>query len=153
VSVAAADPHHPCFRNAREQAECPEIRERRDLGEQILDLTLCDGLKRSLAAKFASGGTESDGIQAVTVEGLGYVVRHTPGAPSPLFSPGEARRQAELLDGRSQSTLADRFRSAADEAERISNRGAGSLSGTTGAFAALIMITIVGGAIWYFMLR
>jgi hypothetical protein len=151
VSIAAAD--HPCFRNAREQAECPEIRERRDAGEQILDLTLCDGLKRSLAAKFTSGGTESDGIQAITVEGLGYVVRHIPGAPSPLFSPSEARRQAELLDNRNQSALADRFRIAADEADRISLRAAGTLRGTTGAFAALIMMTIVGGAILYFKSR
>jgi hypothetical protein len=148
VFVAVSDLEHPRFRNDKEQAECPEIRERRDAGERILDLKVCDGLKRSLAAKFAR-----DRVEAITVEGIGYVVRRTPGDPSPLYSPSEARWQAELLDGRNQSALADRFRSAADDAERISLRAAGSLSGKIRAFAALIMMTVLGSAIWYFMSR
>jgi hypothetical protein len=148
VFVVATNLQHPCFRSAREQAECPEIRERRDAGEPTLDLKVCDGLNRSLAARFAR-----DRVEAITAEGIGYVVRLTPGDPSPLYSPGEARWQAELLDRRDQSALADRFRSAADDAERMNLRAAGALSGKTRALAALVMMTVLGGAIWYFMSR
>jgi hypothetical protein len=37
--------------------------------------------------------------------------------------------------------------------ERISFRAAGGLRATTQVFAALIMMTIGGGAIWYFKSR
>jgi hypothetical protein len=121
--MLVSDWQTPCFRDIQEQADCLEIRERRANGERISDLTICDALRRSLDKTFASVRVE---VEAVTLEGSAYVVRHVPGRPSPLYSASQARSQAEMWDRYGLPNLANQFREAAREAEqRISARPRG----------------------------
>jgi formylglycine-generating enzyme required for sulfatase activity len=148
VAVLVGDSHPPCFRHVEEQAECLEIRERRASGEVIPDLVICRALLQSLEAKF-----ENTEVEAVVSQGIWYVVRRTPGRPSPLYSPGQARTQAELWQGRGQENLAKQFRRAADQAELRQLRDELRASNTRLSIAVtLIFLAIVAGATWYFLL-
>jgi formylglycine-generating enzyme required for sulfatase activity len=148
VAVLVGDSHPPCFRHVEEQAECLEIRERRASGEAIPDLVICGALLQSLEAKF-----ENTEVEAVVSQGIWYVVRRTPGRPSPLYSPGQARTQADLWQGRGQENLAKQFRRAADQAELRQLRDELRASKTRLSVAVtLIFLAIVAGATWYFLL-
>jgi formylglycine-generating enzyme required for sulfatase activity len=148
VAVLVADSHPPCFRHVEEQAECLEIRERRASGEVIPDLVICGALLQSLEAKF-----ENTEVEAVVSQGIWYVVRRTPGRPSPLYSPGQARTQADLWQGRGQENLAKQFRRAADQAELRQLRDELRASKTRLSIVmTLIFLAVVAGAAWYFLL-
>jgi formylglycine-generating enzyme required for sulfatase activity len=150
VSVLVSDLYPPSFRHVEDQAECPEIQERRGQDGGIPDLAVCDALKQSLDARL-----ESSEVAAVAHDDIWYVVRRTPGRPSPLYSPRQARAQADHWYGRGQTHLADQFRRAADEAER---RQSGSDDGVQGRARGTVtiyvmVIAVIGFAIWYFVLR
>src|SRR5215470_17904126 len=113
VLVLISDLHPTRFRHAEEQSACPEIQERRLHGEQILDLTACGALKQSLVTKFSSSE-----IEVVVYDGIGYVLHRTSVNSNPLYSPAQARAQADLLTAHGEADLADRFRRAADEASQ-----------------------------------
>jgi len=148
VAVLVGDAHPPCFRHVEEQAECPEIRERRTSGEVVPDLVICGALLRSFEAKF-----ENTQVEAVVSQGIWYVVRRTPGRPSPLYSPSQARTQADLWQGRGHDDLANQFRRAADQAELGQLRDDLGASKARWSLAmAMIFFAIVGGAVWYFLL-
>jgi hypothetical protein len=49
VAVAVSNMHLPCFRNVEEQADCPEIAQRRGSGEETLLTMMCRALTESLA--------------------------------------------------------------------------------------------------------
>jgi formylglycine-generating enzyme required for sulfatase activity len=148
IAVLVGDAHPPCFRHVEEQAECLEIRERRASGEVIPDLMICGALLRSLEAKF-----ENTEVEAVVSQGIWYVVRRTPGRPSPLYSPAQARTQADLWLGRGQDGLANQFRRAADQAELRQLRDEVRASKTRWSVAMLVIfLGIVAGAVWYFLL-
>jgi formylglycine-generating enzyme required for sulfatase activity len=146
--VLVSDAQPPCFREPKEQAKCPEIAERIARGEQAPDLTVCDALRRSLEAK--SGSLEVD---AIVHDGIWYVVRRAPGEPSPLYSPAQARTQAELWSGRGQSKLADQFLWAADKAESLQfDAGAQArLPGSAVVFVIMLAVAVVAG--WYYLLQ
>jgi formylglycine-generating enzyme required for sulfatase activity len=147
VAVLVGDSHPPCFRHVEEQAECLEIRERRASGEVIPDLVICGALLQSLEAKF-----ENTEVEAVVSQGIWYVIRRTPGRPTPLYSPGQARTQADLWQGRGQESLANQFRRAADQAELRQLRDELRASKTRLSIAvASILLAIVAGATWYFL--
>jgi formylglycine-generating enzyme required for sulfatase activity len=148
VAVLVGESHPPCFRHVEEQAECLEIRERRANGEVIPDLVICGALLQSLEAKF-----ENTEVEAVVSQGIWYVVRRTPGRPSPLYSPGQARTQADLWQGRGQENLANQFRRAADQAELRQLRDELRASKTRLSIAVtLILLAVAAGAVWYFLL-
>jgi formylglycine-generating enzyme required for sulfatase activity len=148
VAVLVGESHPPCFRHVEEQAECLEIRERRASGEVIPDLVMCGALLQSLEAKF-----ENTEVEAVVSQGIWYVVRRTPGRPSLLYSPAQARTQADLWQGRSQENLANQFRRAADQAELRQLRDELRSSKTRLSIAVMsILLAVVAGATWYFLL-
>jgi formylglycine-generating enzyme required for sulfatase activity len=148
VAVLVGEARPPCFRHVEEQAECPEIRERRASGEVVPDLVICGALHRSLEAKF-----EDTEVEAVVSQGIWHVVRRTPGRPSSLHSPSQARTQADLWHGRGQDNLANQFRRAADQAELRQLRDDLRASKARWSLAmAMIFFAIVGGAVWYFLL-
>ena len=47
--MAVSNLHQPCFRNVEEQADCPEILQRRGTGEEALLTMMCEALAGSLA--------------------------------------------------------------------------------------------------------
>ena len=148
IAVLVGDAHPPCFRHVEEQAECLEIRERRASGEVIPDLMICGALLRSLEAKF-----ENTEVEPVVNQGIWYVVRRTPGRPSPLYSPAQARTQADLWQGRGQDGLANQFRRAADQAELRQLRDEVRAGRTRWSIAMLVIfLGIVAGSVWYFLL-
>ena len=148
IAVLVGDAHPPCFRHVEEQAECLEIRERRASGEVIPDLMICGALLRSLEAKL-----ENTEVEPVVSQGIWYVVRRTPGRPSPLYSPAQARTQADLWQGRGQDGLANQFRRAADQAELRQLRDEVRASKTRWSIAMLVIfLGIVAGAVWYLSL-
>jgi formylglycine-generating enzyme required for sulfatase activity len=150
VSVLVSDLYPPSFRHVEDQAECPEIQEGRGQDGRIPDLAVCDALKQSLEAKL-----ESSEVAAVVHDNIWYVVRRTPGRPSPLYSPRQARAQADHWYGSGQTHLADQFRRAADEAEQRQSGGDDGVQGKArGTVTIYVMvIAVIGFAIWYFVLR
>jgi formylglycine-generating enzyme required for sulfatase activity len=112
-------------------------------------LMVCSALLQSLEAKF-----ENTEVEAVVSQGIWYVVRRLPGRPSPLYSPGQARTQADLWYGRGQEKLAKQFRRAADQAELRQLRDNERASNTRWSVAMLlILLAIVAGATWYLLSR
>jgi hypothetical protein len=146
--VLVSEGRPPSFREPKEQAKCLEVVERTARAEQIPDLTVCDALRRSIEA--SAGPLEVD---AIVHDGIWYVVRRAPGEPSPLYSPAQARTQADLASARGQTKLADQFLWAADKAEskQFEPGTQGRLPG--GAIAFVIMLSIAAIAAWYFLLQ
>jgi hypothetical protein len=91
ISVLVSDLYPPSFRHVEDQAECPEIRDLRGRGGTKSDLAVCDALRQSIEAKLASSE-----VAAVVHGDVWYVVRRTLGRPSLLYSPRQARAQAEV---------------------------------------------------------
>jgi formylglycine-generating enzyme required for sulfatase activity len=114
------------------------------------DLAVCDALRQSLEAKLARSE-----VAAVVHGDVWYVVRRTLGRPSLLYSPRQARAQAEVWHGHGQTELGDQFRQAADEAERRQLGGEHSVQGKArGTVTIYVMVlAVLGFAIWYFVLR
>jgi formylglycine-generating enzyme required for sulfatase activity len=153
VLVAMSHLHPPCFRDFEEQAECPEIQSRRQASDGMLLLMMCDALKLSLKQKCENAEVEP----AVHEGGWGVVCRSADN-DGQIFSPNQARRQAELWDSCGQRKLADEFRKAADEVERRQFRGERGFGGKipkSVVVAGLITfaIAIIGGVAWHLLTR
>jgi formylglycine-generating enzyme required for sulfatase activity len=153
VLVAVSSLHPPCFRNFEQQAECPEVQARRRSNGGMLLLMMCGALNESLNEKF-----ENAEVEPAAHEGGWRVVCRTPGDHGQVFSPAQARRQAELWDGYGQRKLADELRKAADEAERRKFRGGAVIRGKMSKPMAVIGFSIIAVAIvscvaWYLLMR
>jgi len=152
VAVAVGDRHPPCFRHVEEQAECPEIQERRRRGEGMLLLMMCSALEQSLETELASIQ-----IEAVERDGAWHVACRSPGDSGALYSLDLARRQADFWQGRGQASLSDRFRAAAAEAERQQLHArpwmARSLQRRAGILALSVIVIAVGAATGWQMMK
>jgi formylglycine-generating enzyme required for sulfatase activity len=150
ISVLVSDLYPPSFRHVEDQAECPEIRDLRGQSGAKSDLAVCDALRLSLEAKLARSE-----VAAVAHGDVWYVVRRTLGRPSQLYSPRQARAQAEVWHGHGQTELGDQFRRAADDAERRQLGGERGVQGKPrGTVTIYVMVlAVLGFAIWYFVLR
>jgi formylglycine-generating enzyme required for sulfatase activity len=150
ISVLVSDLYPPSFRHVEDQAECPEIRDLRGQSGAKSDLAVCDALRQSLEARLAKSE-----VAAVVHGDVWYVVRRTLGRPSLLYSPRQARAQAEVWHGHGQTELGDQFRRAADEAERRQLGGERGVQGKArGTVTIYVMVlAVLGFAIWYFVVR
>src|SRR3954451_365780 len=84
VLVALSPSHPPCFQRVDEQAECPEIQQRRGSGEGGLLLMMCGALQRSLEA----AGARAE-VEAAALDRRWQVVCRIPGIPIARYSPQE----------------------------------------------------------------
>jgi formylglycine-generating enzyme required for sulfatase activity len=153
VLVAVSHLHPPCFRDFEEQAECPEVEARRRSDDGTLLLMMCSALKRSLDEKF-----ENAQVESAAHEGGWRIVCRTSDDDGRVFSPHQARRQAELWDGCGQTKLAGELRKAANEAERRGFRGGGGIRGKIAKPMALlgfgvIALAIATSVVWYLLRR
>src|SRR6266568_2675254 len=89
IAVAVSNLHQPCFRNVEEQADCPEILQRRGSGDETLLTMMCGSLAGSLAESL-----ERAAVEAVEREGVWQVACRIPGEPDRYYSSGQARGQA-----------------------------------------------------------
>jgi formylglycine-generating enzyme required for sulfatase activity len=152
VLVAVSNLHPPCFRNFQQQAECPEVQARKRSDGGTLLLMMCGALQEALNEKF-----ENAEVEPAAHEGGWRVVCRTADDDGQIFSPNQARRQAELWDGYGQRKLADELRKAADEAERRRFRRGGIIRGKRSKSVAIIGLSILAIAIvsciaWYFFM-
>jgi len=113
IVVAVSNLHRPCFRNVEEQADCPEILQRRGTGEEALLTMMCEALAGSLAENL-----ERAAFEAADREGVWRVACRIPGDVNRYYSPRQAREQADIWERRGRTRLASRFRGVADEADR-----------------------------------
>src|SRR3954453_2822972 len=91
--VAVTDLRPPCFRNVEEQAECPEILQRRGSGEEALLTMMCGALAGSLAENL-----ERAAFETVQREGVWRVACRIPGDADRHYSPQQAREQAGVWE-------------------------------------------------------
>jgi formylglycine-generating enzyme required for sulfatase activity len=152
VRVAVSNLHPPCFRDFEEQAECPEVLTRRRSNGEMLLLMMCSALQQSLNEKF-----ENTEVEPAAYEGGWRVVCRTPDNGGQIFSPNQARRQAELWEGYGQTKLANEFRKAADEAERRRFPGGRPLVGSIPKPIAVIGLGVIALAVassvaWYLLM-
>jgi formylglycine-generating enzyme required for sulfatase activity len=157
VVVAVSDLHPLCFHHLEEQAECPEIKERKgaDGGIGGTFLTMCRALEQSIRPML-----EGAKVEAIVHEGVWQVACRTGKAKPAYYPPTQARRQAELWDGRGYKSLAERLRAAADQAEQQPPSSAGTVRRrkrgpvvVMALAASVIAIVVVGGAFWSFLMR
>ena len=113
--VAVSDQRSPCFRNIEEQADCPEILERRSSGDEALLTMMCGALAGSFAENLQSAA-----VEAVDREGVWQVVCRIPGDADRFYSPEQAVRQSEMWSRYGRTRLARRLREAANDAEQAS---------------------------------
>src|SRR3954454_20918751 len=115
--VAVSDLRPPCFRNIEEQAECPEILERRGSGDETLLTMMCGALAGSFAESLQHAT-----VDVVDREGEWQVVCRIPGDSDRYYSSTQACWQGEIWGRHGRTGLARRFREAANEAEQASRR-------------------------------
>src|ERR1700730_10257933 len=87
--VAVRNLHPPCFRNVGEQADCPEILQRRGSGDETLLTMMCGALAGSLAENL-----ERAVVDVVDRQGVWQGACRIPGDPDRFYSSGQARWQA-----------------------------------------------------------
>jgi formylglycine-generating enzyme required for sulfatase activity len=146
-AVAVSNLHPPCFRNVEEQADCPEILQRRGSGDETLLTMMCGALAGSLAENL-----ERAAVEAVEREGVWQVACRIPGEPDRYYSSGQAQGQAEIWDRCGRALLASRFRGAANEASRKASRS----RRRTGRLAPIMALSVVAamlGAAWFLLMR
>jgi len=115
--VAVSDLRPPCFRNIEEQAECPEILQRRGSGDETLLTMMCGALAGSFAESLQHAT-----VDVVDREGDWQVVCRIPGDEERYYSSTQAGWQGEIWGRHGRTGLARRFREAAKEAEQASRR-------------------------------
>src|ERR1700736_1614731 len=108
--VAVSNLHPPCFRNIEEQADCPEILQRRGSGDETLLTMMCGALAGSFAQNL-----ERAVVDVVDRQGVWQVACRIPGDPDRFYSSGQARWQAKIWSRYGRTGLAKRFRDAAKE--------------------------------------
>ena len=139
--MALSPLHPPCFQRVDEQAECPEIHERRSEGGLLL--MMCGALKRSLEAR-----SERAEVEAEVHDRQWYVACRMPGVASARYAPQEARSRAEIWQANGYQKLADALRAAAEKAERRQpSRARAAIGVGLGALA------IAAAAGWFLMVR
>jgi formylglycine-generating enzyme required for sulfatase activity len=146
-AVAVSNLHPPCFRNVEEQADCPEILQRRGSGDETLLTMMCGALAGSLAENL-----ERAAVEAVEREGVWQVACRIPGEPDRYYSSGQARGQAEIWGRCGRSLLASRFRSAANEASSKESRGRRRTRGLAPIMALSVVAAMLGAA-WLLLAR
>jgi formylglycine-generating enzyme required for sulfatase activity len=147
IAVAVSNLHQPCFRNVEEQADCPEILQRRSSGEKSLLTMMCGALAGSLAENL-----ERAAFEAVNREGAWRVACCIPGDANRYYSPRQAREQAEIWERCGRTGLASRFRDAANEADRRVFRSRRRLH-PLASILALGVVVAVAGAVWFMSTR
>jgi formylglycine-generating enzyme required for sulfatase activity len=140
--VAVSNLHPPCFRNVEEQADCPEILQRRGSGDETLLTMMCGALAGSLAENL-----ERAAIEVADREGVWQVACRIPGDANRHYSPAQARGQAEIWERCGRTGLALRFRDAAKEADRRAFRSRRRMRGLA-PILALSAVVAVAGAGW-----
>jgi formylglycine-generating enzyme required for sulfatase activity len=113
--VAVSNLRPPCFRNIEEQADCPEILERRASGDETLLTMMCGALAGSFAENL-----ERAAVDVVDRKGVWQVACRIPGDRDRYYSSVQARRQGEIWRRCGGTGLAKRFRDAAKQADRAS---------------------------------
>ena len=113
--VAVSDLRSPCFRNIEEQAECPEILQRRESGDETLLTMMCGALAGSFAENLQHAV-----VEVVDREGEWQIACRIPGDSDRFYSSTHARWQGEIWGRCGRTGLARRFRDAADEADQAS---------------------------------
>jgi len=113
--VAVSDLRPPCFRNIEEQAECPEILQRRGSGDETLLTMMCGALAGSFAESLQHAT-----VDVIDREGDWQVVCRIPGDAERYYSSTQACWQGEIWGRHGRAGLARRFREAAKEAEQAS---------------------------------
>ena len=113
--VAVSDLRPPCFRNVEEQADCPEILQRRDQGDETLLTMMCGALAGSFAENLQHAV-----VEVVDREGDWQVACRVPGDSDRFYSSAHARWQGEIWGRWGRTGLARRFREAAKEADQAS---------------------------------
>jgi len=113
--VAVSDLRPPCFRNIEEQAECPEILQRRGSGDETLLTMMCGALAGSFAESLQHAT-----VDVVDREGDWQVVCRIPGDAERYYSSTQACWQGEIWGRHGRTGLARRFREAAEEADKAS---------------------------------
>src|SRR4051794_10158498 len=111
--VAVSDLRPPCFRNIEEQAECPEILERRSSGDETLLTMMCGALAGSFAESLQHAT-----VDVVDREGDWQVVCRIPGDSDRDYSSTQASWQGEIWGRHGRAGLASRFREAAKQADQ-----------------------------------
>ena len=89
--VAVSDLRPPCFRNIEEQADCPEILQRRGSGDDETLMTMMCG---ALAEAFAENLKQAV-VEVVDREGAWQIACRIPGDPDRYYSSEQARWRAE----------------------------------------------------------
>ena len=115
--VAVSDLRPPCFRNIEEQADCPEILQRRESGDETLLTMMCGALAGSFAENLQHAV-----VEVVDREDDWQVACRIPGDSDRFYSPAHARSQGEIWGRSGRAGLARRFREAANEADQASRR-------------------------------
>src|SRR3954453_15567801 len=113
--VAVSDLRPPCFRNIEEQAECPEILQRRSSGDETLLTMMCGALAGSFAESLQHAT-----VDVVDREGDWQVVCRIPGDSDRYYSSTQASWQGEIWGRHGRAGLSRRFRDAAKEADQSS---------------------------------
>jgi formylglycine-generating enzyme required for sulfatase activity len=114
--VAVSDLRPPCFRNIEEQADCPEVLQRRGSGDDEALMTMMCG---ALAESFAEN-LKRAAVEAVNRDGDWQIACRIPGDPDRYYSSDQARRQAETWRRHGRSGLARRLSDAAAEVDQAS---------------------------------
>ena len=111
-----SDLRPPCFRNIEEQADCPEILQRRSSGDETLLTMMCGALAGSFRRKPPKRRGRGGGSRRRLAGRLPYPGR----LRTDTYSSAQARWQSEIWSRYGRTGLARRFREAAKEAEQAS---------------------------------
>ena len=113
--VAVSDQRPPCFRNIEEQADCPEVLQRRSSDDEALLTMMCGALAGSFAENLQNAA-----VEVVDRDGAWQVVCRIPGDVDRYYSSEQALWQGEIWSRHGRTGLARRFRDAANEADQAS---------------------------------
>lgn len=138
--VAVSDLRPPCFRNIEEQADCPEILQRRASGDETLLTMMCGALAGSFAQNL-----ERAAVDVVDREGAWQIGCSIPGDQDRYYSSEQARSQAEIWRRCGGSGLARQFCDAADQADQAS-RSRQRMRWLVPILGLGVVVAAVGGA-------
>jgi len=138
--VAVSDLRPPCFRNIEEQADCPEILQRRESGDETLLTMMCGALAGSFAENLQHAV-----VEVVDREDDWQVACRIPGDTDRFYSSAHARWQGEIWGRWGRAGLARRFRDAANEADQAS-RSRRRMRRLAPILALGLVVAVVGAA-------
>jgi formylglycine-generating enzyme required for sulfatase activity len=144
--VAVSNLRPPCFRNIEEQADCPEILQRRASGDETLLTMMCGALAESFAENL-----ERAAVDVVDCQGVWQVACRVPGDRDRYYSSDQARSQGEIWSRCGGTLLARQFREAAKETDRAS-RSRQRMRRLVPMLGLGVVVAAVGAA-WFFPAR